>query len=397
MTNVIILSGSLAPYEYPRYKYSGGIKMKKNSGKKVLLKGAVLSAAVLFSLISGSCFGGCEVYPQDTDGKSANGASLSIASWNLQALFDEKDDGWEYEEYRDGSGWTAEKYRARLNHIAKAISEMGAESPSLVALIEVENEAIVKKLSTEYLGDEGYKHCFFAGSTGYSLGVGLISKYPFLTSTAHSINIAGEIIPRPIAEITVAPHGKKLTVFICHWKSKLGGDEQTEKLRREAVRVILRRQKEILRENPGTPILVLGDLNENYDEYYRRGGAQICALMPDDPEAAIIANRAIPEFVDETENAAPVSELSGAGTQDFLILSEEKPPCSAFFEKCTGIFYSPWFNEMKNGSYFYSGSWETIDHFLLNENFFKSGAWQFKDCFVIDSEPFVNSKGEPDT
>jgi endonuclease/exonuclease/phosphatase family metal-dependent hydrolase len=368
--------------------------MKKITGGKALARGAALGAAFLFSMITGSCFGGCEVYPPDAEEMTANGPSLSIASWNLQALFDEKDDGWEYEEYRDGSGWSAEKYTARLNHIAGAISGMGERSPGIIALIEVENRGIVEKLSTEYLEGEGYNYCFFAGMPGYSLGIGLLSKYPLVRSIAHSINVGGEIIPRPIAEITIASQGGNVTFFICHWKSKLGGDEQTEALRREAVRVILRRQNELLEESPGMPVLILGDLNENYDEYYRRGGAQICALMPDDPEAAIVANCAIPEFEEEEPSSV---ESAPAASQDFLILSEENPPNSAYYEKCAGAFYSPWFNELKNGSYFYSGAWETIDHFLLNEHFFKGSGWQFKDCFVIDSEPFVNSKGEPDS
>jgi endonuclease/exonuclease/phosphatase family metal-dependent hydrolase len=372
--------------------------MKKISGKKRLLEGAVLCVVLLFSMAVSSCFGGCEVYPSDSGGKGADGAALSIVSWNLQALFDEKDDGWEYEEYRDGSGWSAEKYNARLTHIADAISNSGERLPGVIALIEVENRGVIEKLGAEYLEGEGYNYCFFAGTPGYSLGVGLLSKYPLVKSVAHSINVDGEIIPRPIAEITVAPQGGQITVFICHWKSKLGGDEKTEKLRREAARVILRRQQEILEESPGMPVLILGDLNENHDEYYRMGGTQICALMPDDPEAAVVANRAIPEFVDETtDNPATPSEPAGTEPQDFLILSEEKPPHSTFYENCLGVFYSPWFNELKNGSYFYSGAWETIDHFLLNENFFKNGGWQFKDCFVIDSEPFVNSKGEPDS
>jgi endonuclease/exonuclease/phosphatase family metal-dependent hydrolase len=369
--------------------------MKKIASQKLLLRCAVPGAALFFSMIISSCFGGCEAYPPEADGRAVSGDSLSIASWNLQALFDEKDDGWEYEEYRDGSGWSAEKYHARLNHITGAISGMGERSPGIIALIEVENRSIVEKLGSEYLDSEGYNYCFFAGTPGYSLGIGLLSKYPLVKSTAHSINIDGEIIPRPIAEVTIAPQGEKITIFICHWKSKLGGDEQTETLRREAVRVILRRQNELLQESPGMPILVLGDLNENYDEYYRRGGAQICALMPDDPEAAIVANHAIPEFEDE-EDPSRV-ESAPAASQDFLILSEDKPPYSAFYENCAGAFYSPWFNELKNGSYFYSGEWETIDHFLLSEHFFKGGGWQFKDCFVLDSEPFVNSKGEPDS
>ncbi|MDR2865277.1 MAG: endonuclease/exonuclease/phosphatase family protein [Spirochaetaceae bacterium] len=352
-------------------------------------------AACVFPMIISSCFGSCGVYP-GAEGALEN-TSLSIATWNMQALFDGKDDGWEYEEYRAGSGWSEEKYNARLNHIAEAIKGMGENSPDIIALIELENKNILEKLGSEYLAQEAYKYYFFAGNTGYSLGIGILSKYPFSKATAHSINVDGEIIPRPITEVEFSPKEENIILFACHWKSKLGGDEKTEALRREAARLILRRQKEIRQENPKTPILVLGDLNENYDEFYRRSGQVICALMPDDPEAARIAGYLLLETDGESspKENSDVQSVKESDEQDFLIISEEKPPVSSFFVNCTGVFYSPWCSELKNGSYFYSGGWETIDHFLLNEAFFNTEGWQFKDCFVMDTEPFVNSKGEP--
>jgi endonuclease/exonuclease/phosphatase family metal-dependent hydrolase len=363
------------------------------------------------SLLGGSCIGGCENY--GSQGGASDYGEISLVSWNLQALFDEKDDGWEYEEYRDGSGWSEEKFKGRLSNVARAIHSMGQGSPDIIAFIEVENRAILEKLATEYLGDEGYKHCFFAGNAGYSLGVGLLSKYPLKKSVAHSINISGEVIPRPIAEVTLEVNGKSIVLFICHWKSKLGGEAETEKLRREAASVILRRHREILSVAPNTPIVVLGDLNENYDEYYRTGGSLICALMPDDPEAARLAGYALKEKDDDVPNgdgdsavsAAEEEDLAKAEDQDFLIISFEKPPISSFYQNCTGVFYSPWADELQNGTYFYDGAWETIDHILLNKNFFSSkenidmpaSGWQFDNCFVMDAEPFTNSRGEPDS
>ncbi|MDR3301605.1 MAG: endonuclease/exonuclease/phosphatase family protein [Spirochaetaceae bacterium] len=351
---------------------------------RITTKLCAIAGAVFFSMALSSCFGGGE-------GHYSGQGALSIATWNLQALFDERDDGWEYEEYRDGAGWTGEKYTARLNHIAAAIGEIGENPPDIIALIEVENRGILEKLSTENLSGQGYKHCFFAGNTGYSLGIGVLSKYPFVRAIAHSINVNGTIIPRPIMEIALQPNDGNLVLFVCHWKSKLGGDEQTEIIRREAVRVILRRQAEIQRETPDIAIAILGDLNENYDEFYRRSGGQVCALMPDDPEAASLAGYSPVE----TDNEDETKTQGLVNVQDFLILSTEKPPYSSFFAGARGTFYSPWENELKNGSYYYSGVWETIDHFLLNENFFTEDGWHFKNCYVIDCEPFINSKGEP--
>ncbi|MDR3355760.1 MAG: endonuclease/exonuclease/phosphatase family protein [Spirochaetaceae bacterium] len=335
-----------------------------------------------------SCVGSCDVYTGLLEGGASPG--LSIVTWNLQALFDGQDDGIEYDEYRDSNGWNSEKYRARLNNFSKAIYSIEKKGPDVIALIEVENAGVLENFAEEYLSDSAYRYSFFAGLPGYSLGLGLLSRYPFLAARSHSSNILGEILPRPVAEVRLEPEGQPVVIFICHWKSKLGGDEETETLRREAARVILRRIKVIKAEEPDIPILILGDLNENYDEFIRQDGELRCALMPDSPEAASIVGS--DRVSDDEEEGADTQIL-----QDFLVLSTEKPPYSSFFPGMDGVFYTPWETELEKGSYYYGGGWESIDHFLLSEAFFDSAGWEFKDAAVLDAEPFVNSKGEPDT
>jgi endonuclease/exonuclease/phosphatase family metal-dependent hydrolase len=332
-----------------------------------------------------SCVGSCDVYPEIFGGKNTSG--LSVATWNLQALFDGTDDGVEYEEYRSDNGWNNEKYLARLNNFSKAISSLEKNGPDIIALIEVENSGALEKLAGEYLKDSGYRYSFFAGLSGYSLGLGVVSRYPFTKTLSHSSNIGGEILPRPVVEVRLEPEGQPIVIFICHWKSKLGGDEGTESLRRAAARVILRRIRTIKAENEAIPILVLGDLNENYDEFVRHDGEMRSALLPDSPEAAKFSG-----FDSEIEGEAEAERLAA---QDFFVLSTEKPPQSSFFYGVDGIFYTPWEAELEKGSYYYSGDWETIDHLLLSRGFFDSAGWEFKGAAVVDSEPFVNSKGEP--
>ncbi|MDR0375404.1 MAG: endonuclease/exonuclease/phosphatase family protein [Treponema sp.] len=332
-----------------------------------------------------SCVGSCEVYPELSGGKDSS--ALSVATWNLQALFDGKDDGVEYEEYRGDNGWNNEKYLARLNNFSKAIASLGKNWPDVLALIEVENAGVLEKLATEYMADSGYRYSFFAGLSGYSLGLGLLSRYPFTKTLSHSSNIGGEILPRPVMEARLEPEGHPIVIFVCHWKSKLGGDDKTEALRRDAAVVILRRIIAIRAENEDIPILVLGDLNENHDEFVRHDGEIRCALLPDSPEAARFAGFDF-ELEDEEYQRAP---------QDFFVLSAEKPPKSSFFCDVEGIFYTPWETELEKGSYFYGGGWESIDHLLLSDAFFDSRGWDFKNATVIDAEPFVNSKGEPNS
>jgi endonuclease/exonuclease/phosphatase family metal-dependent hydrolase len=364
------------------------MRNKNNAAPKTGRSGACLPLILLVFPLAVSCVGSCEVYPELSDGKGGSRA-LSVATWNLQALFDGTDDGVEYEEYLGDNGWNNEKYLARLNNFSKAISSLEKNGPDIIALVEVENAGALEKLAAEYLADSGYRYSFFAGLSGYSLGLGLLSRYPFTKTLSHSSNIGGEVLPRPVLEARLEPEGQPLVIFVCHWKSKLGGDDKTEALRRDAAAVILRRIRAIRVEDENIPILVMGDLNENYDEFARHDGEIRSALLPDSPEAAKIAGCDLdPEEETESYNR-PV--------QDFFVLSTEKPPKSAFFYGVDGVFYTPWETELEKGSYFYAGGWETIDHLLLSAAFFDSKGWDFKNASVADGEPFVNSKGEPNS
>jgi endonuclease/exonuclease/phosphatase family metal-dependent hydrolase len=323
-------------------------------------------------------FGGCNGISRSKDGRAEDiegMRALIIATWNVQALFDGKEDGTEYPEYRMPAGWSEEKYQARLTALAEAAACMAEGVPDILALQEVETEAVLKSLAEGPLAKYGYNWTFFASNPGAPLGVGLLSRLPLLKTRSHSITCNGDTSPRPIAEVWVEAAKKPMALFICHWKSKLGGEDATESVRRASAQVILRRVREIKEKEPDFPVVILGDLNENHDEFYRRSGLAVSALLPDDPAAA---------------------ELSAwKKPADFLVISGQKPPRSRYFAYETAAFYSPWDNELEKGSYYYNDGWETIDHFLLSNGFFDGQGWEFDTCEAPRREPFINNRGIP--
>jgi endonuclease/exonuclease/phosphatase family metal-dependent hydrolase len=299
------------------------------------------------------------------------------AEWNVQALFDGNETGNEYGEYSEAAGWTQEKYQARITAISQAILAMVKDEkpsgsvPSLIGLVELENAGILEELAGGTLSKHGYKWTAFSNLPGSSLGIGVLSRFPIKETKAHSITTGKDTAPRPVLEVRIEPRGKPLVFLLCHWKSKLGND--TEALRRASARVIQRRLKELKETEADTPVIVMGDLNENHDEFYRLSGKEICALLPDDPDSAKLALQA---------------------SKDFLVLSAEKPPCSIYVEESQPL-YSPWGEDMPGGSYYYKGEWETIDHFLLSGALFNGDGWNYSGCKVLDHEPFTTSSGVP--
>jgi endonuclease/exonuclease/phosphatase family metal-dependent hydrolase len=317
------------------------------------------------TMILVSVLTGCKDRGQETS------AVFSAAVWNVQALFDGEETGNEYGDYQNAAGWNGEKYSARVTSLSGALALLTEKgTPDLIGLVEIENSGILEDLIRGPLAKSGYNEICFAGIPGAALGLAFLSRFPLVSARVHSISANGETIPRPILEIRIEPRGKPLIVFLCHWKSKLGGEDTTEALRRSSARIIKRRLAEILRDEPLSPVLVMGDLNENHDEFYRRSGI-ICALLPDDSGA--LTGGEIPE--------------------DCLIVSGEKPPRTRQTE--ASVLYSPWGRELEGGSYYYRETWETIDHFLLNDAFFDGTGWDFEGCRVFNTAPFVNAAGYP--
>jgi endonuclease/exonuclease/phosphatase family metal-dependent hydrolase len=325
--------------------------------------------------------------------ESEKAKSIVIMTWNLQALFDGTEDGNEYDEYRESAGWSREKYSGRLNVIAKAIEEMETGTPDIIAVQEVESAQVLNDLAGS-LSKHGYTWTHFANSPGMSLGLGVLSRFPLTETKVHAVNIDGSAAPRPVLETRVsaglAPDAEALALFICHWKSKLGGEDLTEAARRASARIILRRMRELAEQEPELPVIIMGDLNENHDEFYRRNGAVISALLPDDPRSAELTRL---YAVDEAETTA--AAIVGALQMDFLILCKNKPPLVRYFPPQVVALYSPWTQELQNGSYYYRNEWETIDHFLLSGQLFNGTGWEFADSATANYQPFTNPSGQP--
>jgi len=302
---------------------------------------------------------------------------FTAAVWNVQTLYDGRDTGNEYAEFRETEGWSAEKYQARLTAISQAIQQMAGPAkaaPCIIGFVEIENIGILEDLAGGSLSKNGYYWTAFANLPGSSLGIGFLSRFPITDTRAHSITIGNDTAPRPVLEIRVEPRGEPLVFLLCHWKSKLGDDNATEALRRSSARVVQRRLREL--KETETPVIVMGDLNENHDEFYRRSGAILSALLPDDPDAAALAFNKPDEY---------------------LVLSGEKPPRARSFTKDVPALYTPWDTELKDGSYYFRGEWETIDHILLSDLLFNGTGWEYADCRVLNHAPFISSKGSPDS
>jgi hypothetical protein len=238
------------------------------------------------------------------------GNELTVMTFNVENLFDDRDDGLEYPEFRVSHGkWNTRLFREKLKAVAGLIKEAVPCGPDIVALQEVENANALSELNEGYLKDLDYRYEILVPSPLSPIQVAFLSRYPVTYVRTHAV-CAGEYENRMrfILEMGVEFRGETLVLFNNHWKSRLDGPGETEFSRRLALRLLTACAAGCLKNAPGSRLVVAGDFNQD-----------------------------------------GVALETGAGS-----------------------FYDPW-SEMepsKRGSYLFRGKLQAFDHFLLSPGFF---------------------------
>lgn len=324
-----------------------------------------LSVLVLLSLLTISSCTRCS-FPS----VSPKNGELTILTYNCQNFFDDIDNGSEYIEYDPGAGkWNSNLFFKKLMNIAEVIVASVQGGPDIIALQEVENLNVLETLRETALTGRGYRDVVLIPADDSAVNCGLITRFPVLEARAHLVTLEGSGYNRFILEVKLDTGDIPLIILNNHWKSKSGGAEDTEPMRIECAAFVKERVRVLSEVHPGIDIIVLGDLNENIDEFERIEGAYQTGLIPIGSSA--------PEAYWEKSMCVTFSATDGAfSTQDSL-------------------FFSPWGETKKKGSYMYNSSWETIDHVLLPSALFDGSGWEYAGFDVIDEEFLLTGEGRP--
>lgn len=303
----------------------------------------------------------------------AAGEPLSVLSYNVQNLFDADEQGAEYDDFRAGR-WDAAGYAERLTQIAAVLRAAPPGGADVVALQEVENRAAALDLRDRLRGLR-YRYAVAFPNDGADLGLTLtpvvLSRVPVLRVRLHQVWHDGRYL-RPIVEVALdAGGGRPLYLFNNHWKSKLGGAEQTEPARRAAAAVLAARLRELQRADPAADVLIAGDLNEDVDEH--AAAPYPTALYP----------------------AAPAAGPEAAGPAGGLALTG-RPFAPAPAGRV--VLYSPWLElpAVERGTVVHRGEWGAPDHFLLSAGLFdRAGLWYRPGDFAVIRDGLVSAAGHP--
>ncbi len=295
-------------------------------------------------------------------GSGINRNGITVMTYNVQNIFDAADDGSEYPEFDPSAGvWNEVLYNTRLVRLSETIKGIVRGGPDIIALQEIENGRVAEDLITLYLKGMGYSYYAFTDKEGSAVQLAVISRFPISCVRIHD-QYSGNTLLRPVLETDIETDMGRLYLFNNHWKSRIGGAEETEYLRILSASVVRERVQAVTASDPSACIIVAGDLNENYDEYLENGGEYLTALMP--------------------------YEAAGDGdTGQSLYISGKSE--DFFSEKSFPVFYEPWIDSGSGtGSYFFGDVWETIDHILMNSVLMTSAEYTYSS-FEVGSLSFL--------
>lgn len=299
--------------------------------KEPLIKAfALIIATVLFLLFSCKGIESGEGDEPAAAATSAEGlAELKAATWNVQTFFDAVNDGTEYTDFQKSKTWGTAAYTERLVRLCASIRSIDAD---VIALEEIEKQEILYDISNFLAGEwnprKNYTYASFSREDGASIGIGVLSRFPLGQITVHSLDVRSEPekMPsmRPIMEVPVYAGGRELVLFLNHWKSKSGGEEETEKWRNMEEGVLSACVERSLGQNKN--LLIMGDFN-----------------------------RDIRDFAVQEDNTVLLRKFS----EGMILPQGIKVSC-------------PWFKEdgklVRPGSYYYQDSWSRIDNIFYGGN-----------------------------
>jgi predicted extracellular nuclease len=198
-------------------------------------------------------------------------AKFDIMSYNVENLFDTIDDPNKADEDFTPTGklqWNTARYYEHLNHTVDAITNKGTNFPAIVGLIEVENGTVLNDLvNTSFLKGRGYQVVWYEGPDERGIDVAMIydsNRVSVIASRAIPVVLESVTDPntRDILKVTVKVGSEDFNLFVNHWPSRRGGQDESEMHRIKAASVLRKEVDQILAVNIKSNIICMGDFND---------------------------------------------------------------------------------------------------------------------------------------
>lgn len=260
-----------------------------------------------------------------------NVKSFLVVSYNVENLFDTiNSPQTEDDDFTPGGekAWTYERYSKKLNDLARVIlSVPGKELPAIIGLAEIENREVLKDLcDVRGLRRGDYEIVHEDGKDPRGIECALLYRPDLFKYKSHEyVPIEDPMDPDYLYRGILHVHGKgpdgsSLHVFMNHWKSRSGGERETERQRMYSA-ITLRKQMDLLMARESDfKVIIMGDFN------------------------------------DEPTNRSLINGLSAFNKRRNIRLGDYY-----------NLFYDL-HNIDRKGTYNYQGTWNMLDQFIVSYN-----------------------------
>lgn len=238
----------------------------------------------------------------------------TVAFYNCENLFDTINGTNNDEEYLPQKGWTAQKYKQKLNNLGKVLIQIGTsdkqkEAPTIIGVCEIENRSVLEDLvKNNQLIYKDYGIVHFDSPDKRGIDVGFLYQKKHFKPTSY-VNIPlliykdavkpvkkekkeeeektddiveidkndNRVYTRDVLLVTGILDGEEINILVNHWPSRSGGEKKSSPFREAAGRLNKKIMDSIYKVNPNAKIITMGDLNDgSYNKSVKEGiGAKL--------------------------------------------------------------------------------------------------------------------------
>lgn len=207
-----------------------------------------------------------------------NSQAYTIAFYNLENLFDTKDDPNTLDNDFTPKGiknWNFGRYKRKIKKLGSVLVQLGTEksyhSPAIIGVVEVENETVLVDLvNTNNLKNEHYGIVHYDSPDERGIDVALLYKkelFELLHSETFALYLNAENgerdYTRDVLMVKGNLNGELVYILVNHWPSRRNGFDLTEEKRIKAAELVSEITYKIYNETKDAKIIIMGDFNDD--------------------------------------------------------------------------------------------------------------------------------------
>lgn len=206
---------------------------------------------------------------------SAQDKPYSVVFYNLENLFDIYNDPETHDDEFTPTGvkqWNETRYQKKLYNMERVLFDIAAqqkEYPIVIGVSEIENRSVLEDLvSQPKLKGANYRICHYDSPDARGVDVAFLYRSDvFKLEGSDNIKLHVEGLPnfrtRDLVVMWGTIEDEPFYFLVSHWPSRLGGKEASQFKRDACAKQIREIKDSLLRENPATKVIVMGDFNDD--------------------------------------------------------------------------------------------------------------------------------------